>query len=130
MDYINSFRIFFLRKKTFNIIWEKIRTFEVLCVMISLKKFSSGSLIFCVRNTFVIEGLKCKFSKIIWFGGMANVHYILNRSMSNLVRNKSLVNNFGKLASFPNLFYTFKQNSPFLHSILIEVFVYANLIVP
>ena len=32
MDCINSFRIFFLRKKTFNLIWEKIRTFEFLCI--------------------------------------------------------------------------------------------------
>ena len=30
MDCINSFRIFFLRKKTFNLIWEKIRTTERL----------------------------------------------------------------------------------------------------
>ena len=63
MDCINSFRIFFLRKKTFNLIWEKIRTFEVLCIS-SLKKFSSGSLLSSVSETFSLwKGLKFKFSK-------------------------------------------------------------------
>ena len=39
----NSFRIFFLRKKTVNLIWEKLRTFEVLCIEF-IKEISSGSL--------------------------------------------------------------------------------------
>ena len=43
MDCINSFRIFFLRKKTFNLIWEKLRIFEVLCIEF-IKEISSGSL--------------------------------------------------------------------------------------
>ena len=58
MDYINSFRIFFLRRKTFNLIWEKIRTFEVLCVDLIREIFVWVSLIFCVRKAFVIEEVK------------------------------------------------------------------------
>ena len=58
MDCFNSFRIFFLRKKTFNLIWEKVRTFEVLCINFIKETFIWVSLIFCIRKTFVIEGIK------------------------------------------------------------------------
>ena len=58
MDCINSFRILFLRKKTFNLIWEKIRTFEVLRVDFIKEILIWVSLIFCVRKSFVIEGVK------------------------------------------------------------------------
>ena len=58
MDFINSFRIFLLRKKTFSLIWEKIRTFEVLCNDFIREIFILVSLIFCARKTFVIEGIK------------------------------------------------------------------------
>ena len=43
MHCINSFRIFFLRKKPFNIIWKK-KEHSKFSVLTSLKKFSSESL--------------------------------------------------------------------------------------
>ena len=55
MDCINSFRIFFLRKKTFNLIWEKIRTFEFLCIEFIKEIFIWVSLIFCVGKAFIME---------------------------------------------------------------------------
>ena len=79
MDCIKIFRILFLIKKTFKLIWEKIRTFEVLCVDF-IKEISIWiSFIFCVRKLSLHKGLKCKFSKSIWFGDISKVHYILNR---------------------------------------------------
>ena len=67
MDCINSFRIFFLRKKTFNLIWEKIRIFEVLCIEfikeMSLSNEPSESLSSSVSEKLSLwKGLKCKFS--------------------------------------------------------------------
>ena len=52
MDCINSFRNFFLTKKTFNLIWEKIRTFQVLRIEFIKEIFIWVSLIFCVRKSF------------------------------------------------------------------------------
>ena len=131
MDCINSFIISFLRKKTFNLIWEKVSTFEVLCVDFIKEIFIWVCLIFCVRKSFVIEGVKISFFKIYLVRGHGECSLHLNRrSLSNFVRNKPVVNNFVEHASFPNLLCAFKQNSPFLHSILTEVFVYINLILP
>ena len=109
----------------------KIRTFEFLSNDFIKEIFILFSLIFASEKLLLEKGLKCKFSKFIWFGGIANLHYILNRkSMSNLVRNKSVISSTSKFVSFPNFLCVFKQNSPFLHSILTEVLVYINLILP
>ena len=48
MDCINSFRIFFLRKKICNLIWEKKRIFEVLCIEFIKEIFIWVYIIFCV----------------------------------------------------------------------------------
>ena len=58
MDCINSFRIFFLRKKTFNLIWEKIRTFEVLCIELIKEIFIWVTLMVCVGKALIMEGIK------------------------------------------------------------------------
>ena len=50
MDCINSFRIFFLRKKTFNLIWEKIRTLEVLRIELIKEIFIWVTLMVCVEK--------------------------------------------------------------------------------
>ena len=63
MDCISNFSIFFFRKKTFNLIWEKIRTFEALCIEFIKEVFIWVSLIFCVGKAFIMEGIKSKFSK-------------------------------------------------------------------
>ena len=55
MDCINSFGIFFLRKKNFDLIWEKIRTFEVLCIQFIKEIFIWVSLIFCVGKAFIMK---------------------------------------------------------------------------
>ena len=115
MDCINSFRNFFLRKKTFNLIWEKIRTFQVLCI--DFIKEISASLSSSASGNLSKKGLKCKFENLSGSGDIAGLHYLINkRRMSNLVRNKPVINNFGKPAYFPNFLCMFKQNSPFLHS--------------
>ena len=58
MDCIDSSKIFFLRKKTFNLIWEKMRRFEVLCTEFIKEIFVWVSLISCVGKAFIIEGIK------------------------------------------------------------------------
>ena len=58
MDCINSFRIFFLRKKTFNLVWEKIRTFEVLCIELIKEIFIWVTLMVCVGKALIMEGIK------------------------------------------------------------------------
>ena len=73
MDCINSFRIFFLRKKTFNLIWEKIRTFEVLCIEF-------------MKEIFIWKGLKCKFSKFSdehEFGAIIIIYSFLRSKKQN-----------------------------------------------
>ena len=55
-----------------------------------------------------------------------NVTYV----KQNLAQNEPLINNFGKLASLPNLLCTFKQNFPSLNSIPTKASVGINLIVP
>ena len=56
MDYINSFRISLLREKTFNLIWEKIRTFKVLCIDFIKEIFIWVSFISCVKKTYYNPG--------------------------------------------------------------------------
>ena len=68
MDCIDSFRMFFL---TFNLMWKKVRTFEVLCIDLIKEIFIWVSLIFCVRKIFLVKGVIYKFSKLIWFVGIA-----------------------------------------------------------
>ena len=65
--------------------------------------------------------LKRKFSML---------HMFSRRIMSNLAQNEPLINNFGKLASLPNLLCTFKQNFPSLNSVPTKASVGINLIVP
>ena len=77
MDCINSFRIFFLRKKTFNLIWEKIRTFEVLCIEFIKEIFIWVSLMFCVGKASLWKGLKCKFSNEHGFGAIIIIYPFL-----------------------------------------------------
>ena len=55
-----------------------------------------------------------------------NVTYV----KQNLAQNEPLINNFGKLASLPNLLCTFKQNFPSLNSVPTKASVGINLIVP
>ena len=64
MDCTDSFRIFILRKKTSNLISEKIRKFEVLIIEFLKDIFSWVSLIFCVRKYFVTEGIKTAIFEI------------------------------------------------------------------
>ena len=64
MDCNDSFRSFFLGKKIFNLLWQNISTFEVLCIDFIKEIFIWVSLISCVRKTFVIEGIKMQIFKI------------------------------------------------------------------
>ena len=91
MDSINSFRILFLSLGKDNLIWEKIRTFEVLCVDFIKEIFIWVSLIFCVRKSFVIERVKMQIFKIYLVRGHSECSLHLNRrSMSNLVETSLL----------------------------------------
>ena len=61
---MDSMKQNFLGKKTFNLIWEKIRTFEAkFCLLASLKKSLSWSLSSSMSETFVIEGVKMQVFK-------------------------------------------------------------------
>ena len=64
MDCINSFRIFFLRKKPFNLIWKKITAFEVLCIEFIKEIFVRVSAIFCVGKAFIMEDTNVAFVEV------------------------------------------------------------------